>query len=224
MAIIKPTSTGSNFLQKTNTDADRIVLRGNVNYDVQLGAVGPIFTLPFRYVPGTNSLQVFVDGIKAQVSQSPASATEYSEDSDNQITFGLALAPTAIVEFYANQYIAPVYNHTLVNRTTNYVVQETDLYGNVTITNRYATSDIVVTLPLVTINAKLTLLNESDNFYLRANANIIDKFKYTYKESTLGGHIGLLRLGHSCTLLGITHSTGNFWRVLNINGKVYYDY
>jgi hypothetical protein len=224
MALIKPTATGNTFLQKTNTDADKNILRGIVNYDSQLGAAGPTFTLPFQFVPNTNSLQIFIEGVKAIVSQTPADATEYSEDSLNTITFGAAIAPTDVVEFYAPQYVSPVFNYRKVVITNDYNVLETDLYGNVVISNLNAIADVALTLPPVTLYSRLTILNESDSFYLRCNANVNEKFKHYNKESATNGHIGVFRIGHCCTIIGTIDIAGNYWRVTDINGKVYYDY
>jgi len=98
MPYINKTATGPNYLQQYDTEAD--LGRASVlqAYDSQSGP-GTVFTLPFVYIPGTNTLWVFVNGQRAKLEASPSAANEYAETNAQTVTFGAALLASDTVEF-----------------------------------------------------------------------------------------------------------------------------
>ena len=52
-----------------------------------------VFTVPFTYTPGTNSLNVYIQGIKQLLT------TSYAETNSTTVTFTEAVPVNAVVEF-----------------------------------------------------------------------------------------------------------------------------
>lgn len=97
-------SRNGKFLTKTKTQADIGGVSSVRLYEKQAGSQGAssykVFTMSGSYVPGSNTLVVYVNGQKAErVESSPANATQYVETSEKVITFGASLQATDIVEF-----------------------------------------------------------------------------------------------------------------------------
>jgi hypothetical protein len=96
MAYIKPTTAGSKFLGKQATPADISAVTAVQLYEKQAGSDGvanTTFTLSKQYLPGTNTLWVFLNGQKLEV------GNEYTETNALTVTFASALADTDVVEF-----------------------------------------------------------------------------------------------------------------------------
>ncbi|MCK5614948.1 hypothetical protein KAR91_74485 [Candidatus Pacearchaeota archaeon] len=103
MAVIRETSSGSNFLEKISTDADKAQITALQMYEKQLGSDGEtantVFTLDRAYIPGSKTLILYVNGQKATLEATPSDATEYSETGSYVVTFGASLQDTDVVEF-----------------------------------------------------------------------------------------------------------------------------
>jgi len=104
VSIIKETSTGENYLQKTTTTADSPGHSAVQLYESQNGSEGTssntIYTLTLgTYVTGSNTLMVFINGQKCERMDSPLNATQYSETNSTTVTFGATLQDADFVEF-----------------------------------------------------------------------------------------------------------------------------
>ena len=103
MSIVRDTNTGQNYLEKITTEGD-IIARTTINsYQKQVGSDGAssntVFTLDSSYRTGTYTLQVFINGQKAEYNATPTNATQYNETNSLTITFGASLQDSDIVEF-----------------------------------------------------------------------------------------------------------------------------
>lgn len=122
-------SRNGKFLTKTKTGADIGGVSSVRLYEKQTGSQGSssytVFTMSGAYVPGSNTLTVFVNGQKAErVDSSPANATQYVETSEKVVTFGASLQTTDIVEFIIfGSY--PVYNRDWNTNTYETTLTET---------------------------------------------------------------------------------------------------
>jgi hypothetical protein len=84
------TATGS--LPLSQLDANFAVATGP-NSTTQLATLGQtVFTVPFYY-PGTNSLKVYIDGVKQ------IAGSSYTETNSTTVTFSEGLHQNAVVEF-----------------------------------------------------------------------------------------------------------------------------
>jgi len=104
MSLIRNTDTGDKFLEKVKTNADISAYTAIQFYERQLGSQGTSSNTVFslltgQYFVGTNTLMVFINGQKAEVSISPSDETQYEETNSTTITFGASLLDTDIVEF-----------------------------------------------------------------------------------------------------------------------------
>jgi hypothetical protein len=103
MSLIKTTTSGSNYLQKTVTGADQFAISSLHMFEKQLGSEGAsgntVFTLAKPYYLGSNTLMVFVNGQKAEYLAVPATKFEYDETDEQTVTFGASLLTTDVVEF-----------------------------------------------------------------------------------------------------------------------------
>jgi len=109
MGYIIKTTTGRNYIEKITTTGDAYAAASLQMYEKQVGSDGAantVFTLQEPYQPGSNTLMVFVDGVKAESVTSASSASQYEETDKLTVTFGAALAALDVVEFVvAGAYI-----------------------------------------------------------------------------------------------------------------------
>ena len=110
MSLVKETSTGENFLQKTTTSADRPVVSAIQLYEKQAGSDGAtsntVFTISSPYVTGSNTLLVFLNGQKIERVDSASLTTEFEETDSLTVTIGASLQDADVVEFMvAGAYI-----------------------------------------------------------------------------------------------------------------------
>jgi len=104
MSLIRNTTTGDKFLEKVKTNADISAYTAIQFYERQLGSQGTVSNTVFslqsgQYFVGTNTLMVFINGQKAEVSLSPSDETQYEETNSTTITFGASLLDTDVIEF-----------------------------------------------------------------------------------------------------------------------------
>jgi len=123
------------YLTKTKTQGDIGGVSSVRLYEKQLGSQGAtsykVFTLVGAYVPGSNTLTVFVNGQKAEkVASAPANATQYVETSAKVITFGASLQTTDVIEFIIfgsypvtnTEWNTNTYEYTMVSAGTQVVL------------------------------------------------------------------------------------------------------
>jgi hypothetical protein len=123
------------FLTKTKTQADIGGLPSIRLYEKQLGSQGAtsytVFTLSGAYVPNSNTLNVFVNGHRAEkVLSGATNATQYIETNAKTITFGASLQTTDVVEFVIfgsypvsnYEYNTNTYEYTTVTSGTQVVL------------------------------------------------------------------------------------------------------
>jgi len=123
MPLIKATSTGSNYLQKTNTGADAPTVSALQLYEKQVGSDGAssntVFTFSNPYVMGSNTLMVFVNGQKIEKVTSASNTTEYEETTSTSITVGASLLDADVIEFVvAGAYILDSADATTLQKFT----------------------------------------------------------------------------------------------------------
>jgi len=104
MSLVKETTTGANYLEKIGTGADEGAVAAIQFYEKQAGSDGAsgntVFTLTTGvYIPGTNTLLVFVNGQKSELKAGAAAADEYTETNSITVTFGAGLQAADVVEF-----------------------------------------------------------------------------------------------------------------------------
>jgi hypothetical protein len=111
MGLTKETASGKNFLEREVSQSEAIkAISAIQSFDTQPGSNGAsgntVFTLPFSYIPDTNTLMVFINGQKSEVKVTPTEATQYEETNSYVVTFGGPLLNSDIVEFIvAGAYI-----------------------------------------------------------------------------------------------------------------------
>ena len=123
------------YLTKTKTQADIGGLPSIRLYEKQLGSQGAtsykVFTLSGAYVPNSNTLNVFVNGHRAEkVLSGATNATQYLETNAKTITFGASLQTTDVVEFVIfgsypvsnYEYNTNTYEYTTVTSGTQVVL------------------------------------------------------------------------------------------------------
>jgi hypothetical protein len=103
MSLVKQTSSGENYLQKTVTSADRPAVAAIQMFEKLSGSDGAssntVFTLSSPYVVGSNTLMVFVNGQKIEKVTSASLTTEFEETGSTTVTVGASLLDADIVEF-----------------------------------------------------------------------------------------------------------------------------
>jgi len=111
MALTKETASGKNYLEREVSASEAIkAISAIQSFDTQPGSNGAsgntVFTLPFSYIPGTNTLMVFINGQKAEVAVSASEATQYEETNSYVVTFGGSVLNSDVMEFIvAGAYI-----------------------------------------------------------------------------------------------------------------------
>ncbi len=111
MGLTKETASGRNFIERETSQSEALkAVTAIQSFDTQLGSAGAsgntVFTLPFSYIPDTNTLLVFINGQKAEVKVTATGSTQYEETNSQTVTFGAALLSTDLVEFIvAGAYI-----------------------------------------------------------------------------------------------------------------------
>jgi hypothetical protein len=102
MPLVKQTPLGRKYLKKEVAQSDFGAITATHLYDKQLGSDGAnnnVFTLPSNYAIGSNTLLVFVNGIKATQKIPATTQSEYEEVSSRVVRFGAPLNSTDVIEF-----------------------------------------------------------------------------------------------------------------------------
>jgi len=128
MPLVKNTETGTNYLEKINTEADtrtRTAIRSFDKIDGSSGTSGnTVYTLPFMYVPDSHTLFVYVNGQKAEYKATGGSTTEqlleYAETDNQTVTFYYGLEDDDVVEFFVIGGYGGEVNDELVQDLTQY--------------------------------------------------------------------------------------------------------
>ena len=141
MALIKATSSGSNYIQKTSTGADTPAVSAIQMYEKQVGSDGAtsntVFTLQSPYVIGSNTLMVFVNGQKIEKVTSATLTTEFEETSSLSVTIGASLLDADVVEFIvAGAYILDSTDATTLQKFTS--VENIDVDTGIEVVDSFA--------------------------------------------------------------------------------------
>jgi len=123
MSLVKSTSTGENYLQKTTTAADKSAVSAIQAYQKQVGSDGAtsntVFTISSPYVTGSNTLMVFLNGQKIEKVSSASLATEYEETNSTTITVGASLLDGDVIEFIvAGAYLLDTNDFSVIQNGT----------------------------------------------------------------------------------------------------------
>ena len=110
MGLTKQTASGKNYLERETSQSEALkAVTAIQSYEKQVGSDGAgntVFTLPFAYIPGTDTLLVFINGQKAVAVGSASIATEYEETNSYTVTFGGPVLSSDRMEFIvAGAYI-----------------------------------------------------------------------------------------------------------------------
>lgn len=110
MGLTKETASGKNYLERETSQSEALKAVSAIqSYDKQVGSDGAgntVFDLPFAYIPGSETLLVFINGQLAERAISASGATQFEETNSYTVTFGGALLNSDRVEFMvAGAYI-----------------------------------------------------------------------------------------------------------------------
>lgn len=110
MGLTKQTASGKNYLERETSQSEALKAVSAIqSYDKQVGSDGAgntVFSLPFAYIPGSETLLVFINGQLAERVVSASIPTEYEETNSYTVTFGGSLLNSDRVEFMvAGAYI-----------------------------------------------------------------------------------------------------------------------
>jgi len=191
-------SRNGKFLTKTKTQADIGGVPSVRLYEKQTGSQGSslytVFTLSGSYVPGSNTLVVYVNGQKAErVISNPTNSTQYVETNSKTVTFGSSLQPTDIIEFaiYGSYNVSNrewntnTYETTLTEATDNVTLPFTPDEGMISIyidgvrqlSEAYSVSGTSVTFyEVLPVGTKLLFVSPNTDDIPLTNADTLDGY------------------------------------------------
>lgn len=240
-------SRNGKFLTKTKTQADIGGVSSVRLYEKQTGSQGAssytVFTLSGSYVPGSNTLVVYVNGQKAErVTSSPANATQYVETTSKTITFGASLQATDVVEFAIygsynvsnHEWNTNTYETTLTEATDDVTLPFTPDEGMISIyidgvrqlSEAYSISGTTITFDEeLPVGTKLLFVSPNTDDIPLTNADTVDGYHASQligrKNHIINGDLDIWQRGTSFSnLTSSTYGPDRFFYIGSSDGSM----